>query len=260
MIGVVVGMNQEYLHTTISQTKSLSQSQPEGRFQLINYAKPISLIPFIEFVCLLGGSGSVWAEDTLDPYNSGNDVTPVETRSSPEPDRELQKATPQPPYDSPQRGAVSFNFGLGLAFADLWPDNSTIGWDVLAGFEKTAPNGWDFGAQVHVLNGSLFDTSLHTMALFATVRPGNEWLRWLQFKAGVVDADYSDTSSVQQPPYYYYVNQTTTWSGTGEAVGVGIVVGEGSLRWHLLDIERYSVAGHSFNVYSISIAIIGNFH
>lgn len=245
-----------YNHTE----RSMVQSQLEVMFEIGNHTKTIFPPQFIVLLCLLAGCGSAWAQDLFDPNNSVNNATASETRSTPEADREPGKATPQTPYDSPQRGAVSFNFGLGLAFADLWPDNSTIGWDILAGIEKTAPSGWNFGGQVHLLNGSFAETNLHTMALFATVRPGNEWLQWLQLKAGIVDADYSDTTSEPQPPYYEYVNQTTTWSGTGEAIGAGIVLGDGNLRFHLLDIERYSVAGHSFIVYSISIAIIGSIH
>lgn len=227
---------------------------------MCNCTKPISLIHSIVLFCLLAGCGPAWAQETVDLHNSVSDVITVETRNSLGDDSEPGNSTSQPPYISPQRGTVSFNFGLGLAFADLWPDNSTIGWDILAGIEKTVPSGWNFGGQVHLLNGSFADTNLHTMALFATARPGKEWLQWLQLKAGIVDADYSDTTSVPQPPYNYYVNQTTTWSGTGEAIGAGIVLGDGNLRFHLLDIERYSVAGHSFNVYSISIAIIGRIH
>ena len=157
-----------------------------------------------------------------------------------------------------QPWAGSYNFGLGINFADV-PDNLSAGWDVLAGFEKTASNGWDYGAQVHLLNGSFIpDTSFNSVALYATARPENKWLRWLQFKAGVVNADFSDTSLklVQQPPYYNYAKQTTTWSGTGAAVGVGIVGGDGDFRWHLLDIHRYFVAGRSFNTYSIGLHVV----
>lgn len=153
-----------------------------------------------------------------------------------------------------QAKAGSFDVGLGLGFANSTDSNGFEGgWDFQAGYEKSASDGWNFGGQLHLIQGwtdqskvatSMYDdTSMYfqSMALYATARPENKWLRWLQFKGGVVSADYKTL--------------TMEGSGLGLAVGAGVVIGGESFRLHILDFHHYIVAGHSFDVYSITLAI-----
>jgi hypothetical protein len=44
-------------------------------------------------------------------------------------------------------------------------------------------------------------------------------------------------------------------AGTFDA-GAGIVIGGEDLRLHLLDVHRFFIEGHSFNIYSIRLTII----
>lgn len=76
---------------------------------MCNHTKPISLIHSIELLCLLAGSGSAWAQDTVDLHNSGNNVTTSETRSSPEPVREPESLIAESPPT-----AKRFQVGIGI--------------------------------------------------------------------------------------------------------------------------------------------------
>jgi hypothetical protein len=149
----------------------------------------------------------------------------------------------------------SFNFGVGLAYADV-PEGGALSWDILAGYEWITTDSWEIGAQAHVLASSISDTSLTSLALYATARPKNWWLQWLQLKAGLVSADYSKTFQVENFQTFTIQNQTINWGGTGEAVGVGLVIPGPNFQFHILDIERYFVVGHSFNVYTISVMVL----
>jgi hypothetical protein len=144
--------------------------------------------------------------------------------------------------------AGTFDVGLGLGFADsLDSEGFEGGWDFLAGYEMEKTAGWNIGTQLHFIRGwtdknkASYDTSMsfNSTALYVTARPQNGWL---QFKAGLVSADYT---SLQLQGH-----------GTGIAAGAGIVIGEEDLRLHLLDIHRFFIDGHSFNIYSISLTVL----
>jgi hypothetical protein len=156
-------------------------------------------------------------------------------------------------YGCPQASAGSFDVGVGLGFADSNDsDGFGGGWDFQAGYEDRFSSNWNIGGQVHHIQGwtsrdkAASDPAGSSMyfqstALYATARPQNEWLQWLQLKGGVVHADY----------------QTLTMNndGLGMALGAGVVLGGENFRFHLLDIEHYRVAGRSFTSYSISVAL-----
>lgn len=145
-------------------------------------------------------------------------------------------------------GAGSFNFGAGLGFAESSSSGSLEGgWDVIAGYEKNAADGWSIGGQLHYIKGwtdknsEFIDTRMYfqSTALYVTARPEN-W--WVQFSGGVVSAEYKAL--------------TIAGSGTGLAVGAGLVLGSESLRLHLLDYHRYLIGGQHFDVYSISFGVL----
>jgi len=149
--------------------------------------------------------------------------------------------------------AGSFDIGVGLGFADSQDSEGFEGgWDLQAGYEGRTTDNWNIGGQVHLINGwtdkndidAYHDTRMyfHSTALYATARPQSEMFQWLQLKGGVVSADYK--------------SMTLEGSGTGMALGVGVVVGGETLRVHLLDVYRYQVGGHSFNVYTFSIGVL----
>lgn len=155
--------------------------------------------------------------------------------------------------------ADSFDAGLGLGFVNS-TDSSGFegGWDFQAGYEKTASDDWNFGGQVHLVRGwtdqskvatdMYDDTSMYfqSMALCATARPEIKWLQWLQFKGGVVFANYKTLAM--------------EGSGLGVAAGAGVVIGGESFQIHILDFQRYIVAGHNFDIYSISLAVFFTNH
>jgi hypothetical protein len=53
---------------------------------------------------------------------------------------------------------------------------------------------------------------------------------------------------------YHTVQQDT--SGTGLAVGIGIMVGSENFRLHMFDIHRYQIGKESFYIYSFSIFLV----
>ena len=153
-----------------------------------------------------------------------------------------------------QAWAGSFDLGVGLGFADSQSDDGFEGgWDVQAGYEGAMIGDWNIGGMVHLIKGwtdrskaGLYsgDTSMYfqSTALYATARPEHRWLQWLQLKGGLVDARYK--------------TMATEGSGMGLALGAGIVLGGDDFRLHALDVYRYQIGGRSFNIYSISIAIL----
>lgn len=149
--------------------------------------------------------------------------------------------------------AGSFDVGVGLGFADSQDSEGFEGgWDLQAGYEGAVSDSWNVGGQVHLINGwtdkskidAYSDTRMYfqSTALYATVRPQHRGFQWLQLKAGVVSADYKTLAM--------------EGNGTGLAVGAGVVLGGEDLRFHVLDVYRYQVGGHSFNVYTFSIAVL----
>lgn len=152
--------------------------------------------------------------------------------------------------------AASLDVGLGLGFANSNDSNGFEGgWDLMAGYEGGGTQDWYTGGQLHLLKGwtdkSKFnnypsDTTMYfeSAALYATARPRDEWLDWLQLKAGVVSASFKTIAMEGE--------------GAGLAVGAGIVFGGDTFRLHLLDVHEYLVAGHRFTIVSINIAILGD--
>lgn len=205
------------------------------------------------FVC----SNCSLAEILIYQHDFGHGINSDSHRNSHESLPELGSLMLQYSGVSPQKNKGALSLGLGIGYADFAPENSTWGTDVLLGFENRSSKKWIYGAQVHFLNGTVSsnppnseNTSINLNALYVTARSGR-WLKGLQFKAGVVDVSYTNT-----PPYYSNMNQNTAWSGTGVTVGVGIVGGGENFQWHVLDVEQCYVAGRSFTVYSVSIAVI----
>jgi hypothetical protein len=150
--------------------------------------------------------------------------------------------------------AGSVDVGLGLGFANS-NDSAGFegGWDLMGGYEWRATQDWNLGGQLHLIRGwtdkSMFneypsDTIMYfkSAALQATARPKHEWLGWLQFKAGLVNADFKTLEM--------------EGSGTGLAMGAGIVIGGDTLRLHLLDVEQYWVGGHRFTTVTISVGVV----
>lgn len=161
---------------------------------------------------------------------------------------------------SPERVMGSFDFGLGLSLEPL-PDDFSLGWDLLFGYEWKKSDNWNMGLQLHYQRSLFSDKPyFQTVGVFATARPENRWFRWLQFKAGLVSDDYYTTVQVvDTTPYYSMHNEVVSWNGTGFALGSGIVEDMGSWRLHWLDMERHFVAGHSFSLYTISVLAVGKF-
>lgn len=151
--------------------------------------------------------------------------------------------------------AEGLDIGFGLGFVDSAnSDGFDGGWDLQIGYEMKQTEHWNFGAQLHFINGwtskdavdedkEYNDTDSTTMvfdsqALYLTARPAN-WL--LQFRTGVVHASY------------YTIEQDKT--GFGVAAGAGLIIGSEKIRLHILDYNRYQIGADGFNVYSISIGI-----
>lgn len=152
--------------------------------------------------------------------------------------------------------AEGFDLGVGLGFVDSAESKGFDGgWDIELGYELPEINKWNVGAQLHVIKGWTsagdveeeraygdYDSTVmafDSQALYLTMRP-EDW--WVQFKAGLVHADY------------HTVQEDT--SGTGLAVGIGIMVGSGDFRLHMLDIHRYQIGGDTFYIYSFSIFLV----
>lgn len=144
--------------------------------------------------------------------------------------------------------AQGFDFGVGLGFVDA--QNSAAfegGWDFTMGYEFAERDDWQFGGQLHLIQGwtaasELTDeTSMafRSYAAYLTARPSD---LWLQVRAGLVDTDYTTL--------------TETHRGTGLAVGLGIVLGSGNVRLHLFDVNHYMIDGRRFNTFSFSLLLL----
>lgn len=144
----------------------------------------------------------------------------------------------------------SFDIGWGLGFADASFEGFEGGPDIQFGYEWKELETWHIGAQLQVIRGwtteedltggteMLFDSA----ATYLTFRPKKRWMGWIQLKAGVAYADYR--------------NSVMEGSGLGLATGIGVVVGSGMVRVHLIDYVRYEIDGHGFNVYSLNFSLM----
>lgn len=152
--------------------------------------------------------------------------------------------------------AEGFDVGVGFAFVDPGAsEGSDRGFDIELGYELPEINKWNFGAQLHLINGLTSKSDVEeeraygfgdsnimafdSQALYLTARP-EDW--WVQFNAGLVHANY------------YTVEKDV--SSTGVAVGIGIMVGSEDFRLHMLDVHRYQIGGDSFYIYSFSIFLV----
>lgn len=139
------------------------------------------------------------------------------------------------------------------------------GWDIQVGYEFKETERFSLGAQWQWYKGWTAENRLgeeegmafRSNALYLTARPRHEALRWLQLKAGVVNANYkiaeydSATGTV--------VVRSDRSGETGLAFGLGLVIGSDQVRLHLLDYQRFSFAGESFDAFGISLVVLGGF-
>jgi hypothetical protein len=149
-----------------------------------------------------------------------------------------------------------FDLGVGVGFVDKADSDSyEKGWDIELGYELPEINSMNYGAQLHFIKGWTstdkveeeraygdYDSrvmAFDSQALYFTARP-EDW--WVQFKVGLAHANY------------HTVQQDT--SGTGLAVGIGIMVGSENFRLHMFDIHRYQIGKESFYIYSFSIFLV----
>lgn len=144
--------------------------------------------------------------------------------------------------------ASSFNFGVGQSIIDgVHSEAAGSGWDVQVGYAFARKRAWDFGLQLQITRQENSDTeftspsdlAFSSNALYLSARP-SDW--WLYFKGGVVHVDYRTLAKAQED--------------VGLGLGAGITYGSGDIRLHLLDYQRISVGDDSFNMYTISLAVL----
>ncbi len=169
------------------------------------------------------------------------------------------KAEPEKPA-APPEAAGYFDAGFGLGMQN-YSEHTPIGWDGIAGYQWLESDHWRGGVQLHWLEGTISSgTSFRSTGLWLTANPKLDFLRWFQFKAGIVHDSYSSTStqyaSIPTYPYSTTQTQTTAWGGNGLAAGVAFVMPFDRWQLHLLDVERHFVAGREYNTYTISIVVL----
>jgi hypothetical protein len=136
------------------------------------------------------------------------------------------------------------------------------GWDIQAGYEFKETEHFSLGAQWQWYKGWTSESRLGDVegmafssnALYLTARPRHEALRWLQFKAGVVNANYKIAE--YDGAAGTVVVRSDRSGETGLALGLGLVIGSDKVRLHLLDYQRYSFAGESFDAFGISMVVL----
>lgn len=193
----------------------------------LTHIKPIGLMIYVIVTMLtMCCSPLSWAEDSIVQQGSDNNSSLFQYKDG------------------------KFNFGLGIVMIDIpdsginIPDDKIGGWDFLVGYEWLIAGKLRTGLLLHIINSWPVDAEYQSRGFFATARPENNWLRWVQFRAGIV----SDHYSTNRP-------DLMGWDGTGIGMGMGIVFDNGKERLHLLGIERHFVAGRSFN--SINLVAFG---
>lgn len=151
---------------------------------------------------------------------------------------------------APSVEAAGVDLGLGLSFID--PARGAgleLGWDLQLGYEFWERDSWNLGAQLALTRGMTAksdlddetDLSFSSTALYLTARPKG-W--WLNFKGGVVQGDYHTLSAD--------VNTI------GYGLGVGAILDYDRVRLHLLDYQRLTFGADSFNLYTVSIAVLAH--
>jgi hypothetical protein len=137
------------------------------------------------------------------------------------------------------------------------------GWDIQVGYEFKETQRVSLGVQWQWFKGWTSESSLgdeegmafRSNALYLTARPRHEAFRWLQLKAGVVNANYKITE--YDIAAGTLVVRSDRSGETGLALGLGLVLGSDKVRFHLLDYQRYSFAGDSFDAFGISLMVLG---
>jgi len=150
----------------------------------------------------------------------------------------------------PRAEAGEVDFGLGIGLVDSNRGGALDGgWDLQLGYELRQTETWHVGAQLALFRGITSqseivdenDLSFSSTGLYLTARPKG-W--WLQFKGGAVQADYHSLSRDEH--------------NLGYGLGVGVVLGDGAFRLHLLDYQRLTFGADSFNQYTVSFAVLAN--
>ncbi len=177
-------------------------------------------------------------------------------QAAPELKAEAGKAEKPP---APPKAPGYFDLGFGLGIPD-YSDSTPIGWDAMAGYQWMESASWRTGVQLHWLEGTISSyTRLQSVGLLLTTNAKDGFLRWFQLKAGIVHDSYSHTFtqyvSIPTPPYSMRQTQTTAWGGNGVVAGIGFVIPFDSWQLHVLDVEHHAVAGHGYNVYTVSIVV-----
>lgn len=154
---------------------------------------------------------------------------------------------------------VDIGAGLGLVSNQHGFEG---GWDIQVGYEFKETQRLSLGAQWQWYKGWTSESRLGDVegmafssnALYLTARPRHEALRWLQFKAGVVNANYKIAE--YDSAAGTVVVRSDRSGETGLALGLGLVIDSDKVRLHLLDYQRYSFAGESFDAFSISLVVL----
>jgi hypothetical protein len=163
----------------------------------------------------------------------------------------------------PAAMAEGFDIGAGLGFISE-RQGLEAGWDVEVGYEFKETERVSLGVQWEWINGWTSENrvgdeegmSWRSNALYLTMRPKPAKLRWLQLKAGMVNANYKIADFDNE---LSAVRVSKDNSGTGIALGVGLVLGSDKVRLHLLDYQHYVIDGDKFDSFGLSLTVLGRY-
>jgi hypothetical protein len=167
-------------------------------------------------------------------------------------------------YALVQGPALAEGVDIGAGFGMVSHEHGFEGgWDFQVGYEFKETERFSLGAQWQWFKGWTSESSLgdvegmafRSNALYLTARPRHEAFRWLQLKAGVVNANYKIAE--YDSAAGTVVVRSDRSGETGLALGLGLVFGSDKVKLHLLDYQRYSFAGESFDAFGISLMVLG---
>jgi hypothetical protein len=170
-------------------------------------------------------------------------------------------------YALVQGPALAEGVDIGAGFGMVSHQHGVEGgWDVQVGYEFKETERFSLGVQWQWFNGWTSESRLgdvegmafRSNALYLTARPRHEALRWLQLKAGLVNANYKIAE--YDGAAGTVVVRSDRSGETGLALGLGLVFGSDKVRFHLLDYQRYSFAGESFDAFGISLVLLAGSH
>ncbi|MGQ0577745.1 MAG: hypothetical protein ACT4PQ_02400 [Betaproteobacteria bacterium] len=159
-------------------------------------------------------------------------------------------------------GGVDLGAGLGFVNHEHGFDG---GWDIQVGYEFKETEHVNLGVQWQWFKGLTSESNLgvdeegmafRSNALYLTARPRHKALQWLQLKGGVVNANYKIAEYDRSTGTL--VVRSDHSGATGLALGLGLVLGSDRVRFHLLDYQRYSFSGDSFDAFGISLMVLGD--